>query len=132
MLNCEKAKILKKWLILFLIISPKPFKLQRCTISQFKALDLLFWPLAGLFDSRINHFCGMKLNVCQLFFIHPLVFLYIYLSKNILKLQYILSVLTLLWIQEFRLHSIRVWKWFRSVCKISYVKPHTVCVCLQN
>ena len=46
MLDCEKCKNSRKLHILFLIISLKPFKLQRCTIPHFKALDLLFWPLA--------------------------------------------------------------------------------------
>ena len=48
MLNFEKCKNSRKLHILFLIISLKPFKLQRCTIPHFKALDLLFWPLAWL------------------------------------------------------------------------------------
>ena len=48
MLNCEKCENSRILHILFLIISTRLFKLQRCTIPHFKALDLLFWPLAWL------------------------------------------------------------------------------------
>ena len=46
MLNCKKCENSIKLHILFLIISLKPFKLQRCTIPHFKALDFLFRPQA--------------------------------------------------------------------------------------
>ena len=44
----KNKKIQEKWIILFLIISLKPFEFQRCTVPHFKAIDLLFWPLALL------------------------------------------------------------------------------------
>ena len=48
MLYCKKCENSRKLHILFLIISLKLFKVQRCTIPHFKALDLLFWPLVWL------------------------------------------------------------------------------------
>ena len=37
---------------MFLIISLRPCKLEICTIPHFKALDLLFWPLAWCLTRR--------------------------------------------------------------------------------
>ena len=48
MLNCKKGENSRKSHNLFLVISPEPFKLQWCTISYFKALDLMLWSLAWL------------------------------------------------------------------------------------
>ena len=60
MLNLKKCKNSIILHILFFIISPKSFKLQRCTIPHFKALNPLFWPLAWLLTlgSIIFAACG--------------------------------------------------------------------------
>ena len=56
MLSCEKCKIQEKWHILLLTIFPKSFELQRCTIPHFKALDLMFWPLAWALTLGVTFF----------------------------------------------------------------------------
>ena len=58
---------------MFLIISPRPFKLQRCIIPHFKALDLLFWPLDWLLTLRAITFAVWSKTFGNFFVRHPLV-----------------------------------------------------------
>ena len=71
MLNCEKCEKSKRLHILFLIISPKPIELKWCTIPHFKAIDLLFWPLAWLLTLRLITFALESKMSCKLFFSSP-------------------------------------------------------------
>ena len=65
-------KIQEKWHILFLVICPKPFELQRCTIAHFKALDLLFWPLSWLLTLGSIIFVVWSKSFVNFFMEHPL------------------------------------------------------------
>ena len=72
---------------MFLIISPKPFKLQRCTIPHFKPLDPLFWPLAWLLTLGSIIFGVWSKTFVNFFMGHPRVSLpysRIFLVKGLL------------------------------------------------
>ena len=77
---CKIKKLRKLW-IQFLVITLKPFKLQWCTIPHFKALNLLFWPLAWLLTLGSIIFALWHKTFVYFFFAHPL-FIY-YSSSNL-------------------------------------------------
>ena len=51
----------------FFIISLVIFGLQRRTLHQIKALEILFWPYVIIFSPRINICWAMKLRICAFF-----------------------------------------------------------------
>ena len=96
MLNCVKCENLRKWCFFFLDISPRPLELQRCTIPHFKAIDLLFWPLAWLLTLRLITFAVESKMSCKLFSPHPLeekLCLFRYVYNESLELSWILGIL---------------------------------------
>ena len=62
--NC----FLKKQLFSILVISLVIFDLQKRTISQIKALKILFWPYFIHFTARMDIWWAMKLRKCPVFF----------------------------------------------------------------
>ena len=62
--NC----FLKKQLFSILIISLVTFDLQKRTIPQIKALNILFWPYFIHFTARMGIWWAMKLRKCPVFF----------------------------------------------------------------
>ena len=62
--NC----FLKKQLFSILIISLVIFDLQKCTIPQIKALNILFWLCFIHFTARMDIWWAMKLRKCAVFF----------------------------------------------------------------
>ena len=72
MQNCKICKNLRILHILFLIISPKPYKLQSYMIPHFKALDLLFWPLTWLLTLGSIIFAVWSKTFVHFFLTHPL------------------------------------------------------------
>ena len=67
----QKWKIwhfLKITVLTFFIISPVIFGLQRCTLSQIKALEILFWPCFIIFSPKINICWAIMSRSCQRFF----------------------------------------------------------------
>ena len=62
--NC----FLKKQLFSILIISPSIFELEKRTIPQIKALNILFWPYFIHFIARMDIWWAMKPRKCPVFF----------------------------------------------------------------
>ena len=52
--KCKIWHFLKITVLTFFIISPVIFGLQRRTLPQIKALEILFWPYVIIFSPRIN------------------------------------------------------------------------------
>ena len=52
--KCKIWHFLKIEIFTFFIISPVIFGLQKCTLSQIKALEILFWPYFIIFSPQIN------------------------------------------------------------------------------
>ena len=74
------AKLQKMWKskklhFSFFTISPILFKLQRCTIPHFKALDKLFWPLAWVLTVGAITFVLLRKMSVYFFSWHTLVIL---------------------------------------------------------
>ena len=74
--NC----FLKKQLFSILIISLVIFDLQKCTIPQIKALNILFWLSFIHFTARMDIWWAMKLRKCAVFFSSD--FIYFYANKS--------------------------------------------------
>ena len=66
--KCKIWHFLKITVLTFFIISPVIFGLQRCTLSQIKALKILFWPCFIIFSPRINICWAIMSRSCQRFF----------------------------------------------------------------
>ena len=66
--KCKIWHFLKITVLTFFIISPVIFGLQRCTLSQIKALEILFWPCFIIFSPRINICWAIMSRNCQRFF----------------------------------------------------------------
>ena len=66
--KCKIWHFLKITVLTFFIISPVIFGLQRCTLSQIKALEILFWPCFIIFSPRINICWAIMSRSCQRFF----------------------------------------------------------------
>ena len=66
--KCKNWHFLKKQFFSFLIISPVIFDLQKRTIPQIKALNILFWPYFIHFIARMNIWWAMKPRKCPVFF----------------------------------------------------------------
>ena len=69
--KCKIWHFLKITVLTFFIISPVIFGLQRCTLSQIKALEILFWPCFIIFSPRINICWAIMSRSCQRFFDSP-------------------------------------------------------------
>ena len=69
--KCKIWHFLKITVLTFFIISPVIFGLQRCTLSQIKALEILFWPCFIIFSPRINICWAIMSRSCQRFFYSP-------------------------------------------------------------
>ena len=79
--NC----FLKKQLFSILIISLVIFDLQKCTIPQIKALNILFWLCFIHFTARMDIWWAMKLRKCAVFFpqtLHILNFRFLYFQDK--------------------------------------------------
>ena len=66
--KCKNWHFLKKQFFSFLIISPVIFDLQKRTIPQIKALNILFWPYFIHFIARMDIWWAMKPRKCPVFF----------------------------------------------------------------
>ena len=66
--KCKNWHFLKKQFFSFLIISPVIFDLQKRTIPQIKALNILFWPYFIHFIARMGIWWAMKPRKCPVFF----------------------------------------------------------------
>ena len=66
--KCKIWHFLKITVLMFFIISLIIFGLQRCTLSQIKALEILFWPCFIIFSPRINICWAIMSRSCQRFF----------------------------------------------------------------
>ena len=66
--KCKNWHFLKKQFFSFLIISPVIFDLQKRTIPQIKALNILFWPYFIHFIARMDIWWAMKPRMCPGFF----------------------------------------------------------------
>ena len=71
--KCKIWHFLKITVLTFFIISPVIFGLQRCTLSQIKALEILFWPCFIIFSPRINICWAIMSRSCQRFFDSPFI-----------------------------------------------------------
>ena len=65
--KCKNWHFLKKQFFRFLIISPVIFDLQKRTIPQIKALNILFWPYFIHFIDRMGIWWAMKPRKCPVF-----------------------------------------------------------------
>ena len=65
--KCKNWHFLKKQFFSFLIISPVIFDLQKRTIPQIKALNILFWPYFIHFIARMDIWWAMKPRKCPVF-----------------------------------------------------------------
>ena len=79
--KCKIWHFLKITVLTFFIISPVIFGLQRRTLPQIKALEILFWPWFIIFSSKINICWGIMSKSCIVFFPQSLL---CYLPKYIL------------------------------------------------
>ena len=70
----QKCKIWKTNFFMNFVVSLKVIELQRCTIPHFKALDLLFWPLAWLFTLGLVIFAVWQKTFVNFFFLTLYVF----------------------------------------------------------
>ena len=66
--KCKIWHFLKITVLTFFIISPVIFGLQKCTLSQIKALEILFWPCFIIFSPRINICWAIMSRSCIIFF----------------------------------------------------------------
>ena len=66
--KCKIWHFLKITVLTFFIISPVIFGLQRRTLPQIKALEILFWPCFIIFSSKINIYWGIMSRKCVVFF----------------------------------------------------------------
>ena len=81
--KCKIWHFLKITVLTFFIISPVIFGLQRCTLSQIKALEILFWPCFIIFSPRINICWAIMSRSCIIFFTQSLhVFIYFQVVSN--------------------------------------------------
>ena len=86
--KCKIWHFLKITVLTFFIISPVIFGLQRCTLSQIKALEILFWPCFIIFSPRINICWAIMSRSCQRFFYSPFsskkdIFVFLGFSKKV-------------------------------------------------
>ena len=91
----QKRKNWKIQILINFVASQKVFEQQRCTISNLKALDQLFWPLAWSFTLGVItvELCS-KMSV-RIILIYPLfVWKTKYLLKHLHSTQYRLSTFT--------------------------------------
>ena len=65
--KCKNWHFLKKQFFRFLIISPVIFDLQKRTIPQIKAWNILFWPYFIHFTTRMGIWWAMKPRKCPVF-----------------------------------------------------------------
>ena len=65
--KCKNWHFLKKQFFSFLIISPLIFDLQKRTIPQHKALNILFWSYFIHFTARMGIWWTMKPRKCAVF-----------------------------------------------------------------
>ena len=75
--KCKIWNFLKIAVLTFFIISPVIFGLQRCTLPQIKALEILFWPCFIIFSPRINICWVIMSRICIIlstFFYPPFIF----------------------------------------------------------
>ena len=66
--KCKIWHFLKITVFTFFIISLVIFGLQRPTLPQIKALEILFWPCFIIFSSKINIYWAIKSRKCIVFF----------------------------------------------------------------
>ena len=66
--KCKIWHFLKITVLTFFIISPVIFGLQRCTLPQIKALEILFWPYFIIFSLTINMCWAIMSRSCISFF----------------------------------------------------------------
>ena len=67
-------KVWKTQISIKVVVSLKVIELQRCTIPHFKALDLLFWPLAWLLTLGSIIFVVWSKTFVNFFMGHPLLY----------------------------------------------------------
>ena len=65
--KCKNWHFLKKQFFSFLIISQVIFDLQKRTIPQIEALNILFWPCFMHFTTRMDIWWAMKQTKCLVF-----------------------------------------------------------------
>ena len=99
--KCKIWHFLKITVLTFFIISPVIFGLQRCTLPQIKALEILFWPWFIIFSPRINICWAIMSRSCQRFFDSP--FMY--------------TLVNLPWFWLYQCHS-HWWWWAHQGCWI--------------
>ena len=77
--NC----FLKKQLFCILIISLVIFDLQKRTIPQIKALNILFWPYFIHFIARMDIWWAMKPRKCPVFFAPDFIFMMVLCTSDL-------------------------------------------------